>query len=89
MSRRVRAEGAAVSASANVPRPSASSLIWQIPKSTLRHPLHRPLQRSSVVFAARTPTLLEGSGWWGAQRSGIKEETAARGTAAELSAPAA
>ena len=35
----------------------------------------------------RTPTRLEGSGNWGAQRSGIKEEAKGRGTAAELSAP--
>ena len=38
---------------------------------------------------ARIPTVLERSGWWGAQRSGIKEEAAGRGTAAELSAPPA
>jgi hypothetical protein len=30
-----------------------------------------------------------GLGRWGTQRSGIKEETAGRGTAAELSAPVA
>ena len=86
---RVGAEGAAVNGSANVPRPSASALIWQNPKSTLRHPMHRPRQRASVVCAARTPTQLEGSGWWGARRSGIKKEAEGRVTAAELSAPSA
>jgi len=79
----VGAEGAAVDGSANVPRPSASALIL------LRHPPRRPRQRAPVVCAARAPTLFAGSGWWGAQRSGIKKEAAGRVTAAELSAPSA
>ena len=36
--------------SANVLRPAASPFIWQNPKSTLHHPLHRP-QRRELVFA--------------------------------------
>ena len=51
-SRPVGAAGAALYDSANVPRPSASSLI------SLRHPLHRPRQRASVVCAAQTPPRL-------------------------------
>src|SRR5450759_2797639 len=82
-SRRVRGEGAAVGSSANVLRPLASSFI------SLRHPLRRPRQPASVFCVGRTPTLLEESGWWGAQRSGIKEEAEGRGTAAKLSAPPA
>jgi hypothetical protein len=40
-------------------------------------------------FAQEKPTQLEGSGCWGAQRSGIKEDAEGGGTAAELSAPTA
>ena len=81
--------GAALDDSANVPRPTASAFIWQNPKSTLRHPPQRPRQRASVVRALRIPILQARSGGWGTQRSGIKEESAGRGTAAELSATAA
>ena len=75
--------------SANVTRPTASFLIWQNPKSTLRHPMHRPRERAFVVCAALKPTLLEGYGRRGARRSGIKKEAEGRVTAAELSAPSA
>jgi len=86
---RVWAEGDAAGSCANVPRPAASSSIWQNLKSILRYPLHRPRRRASVVCVFPVPTLRARSGCWGAQRSGIKEESEGRGTAAELSAPAA
>ena len=83
LARHVWAEGGAAGGCANVLRPAASSFI------SLRHPLRRLRQAASVVCAERIPTLLEGSGRWGAQRSGIKEEAKGRGTAAALSAPPA
>jgi hypothetical protein len=80
---RERAEGDTLDGSANVTRPSGSFFI------SLRHPTHHPRQAASVVCVFEIPALHPRSGWWGAQRSGIKEETEGRGTAAELSATAA
>jgi len=72
----VGANATGANASANVPRPAGSSLIWQNPKSTL----HNSPQ------CHRQPAVLADSGRRGAQCSEVKEEAEGRGTRTELSA---
>ncbi len=84
-----RDQAAAALCSANVPRPSASSLI------SLRHSPQAPRQRTGREHDGRTTAKLVGSGRWRALRSvdlgfcQIKGEPVGRRTFAEQSAPPA
>ncbi len=78
-----RDQAAAALCSANVPRPSASSLI------SLRRARHRPDPMSLEVVLPSNSHPVRRLGAWGEWRSGIKEEAAGRGTAAEPLTPSA
>ena len=79
----VRTDDIGAKGSANVPRPSGSSLISLHPSPQRHRP---PAMWVRTHDYPMRSTVLADSGRRSTQRSGIKEEPEGRGTAAELSA---